>query len=612
MAAGCLLLSGCGALSKTAGSGQTDTGGSSLSASTTNLSFGNIQAGESSTQSVTLSSTGTSPVTISAITVTGPGFAASGVTTPTTLNPGQTATVALQFTAPLANKYTGTLTIVNNSSQGNLAINMSAAVVAETAVSNMTCNSASMTGAGSDACTVNLTGAAPAGGLAVGLSSSNAAVSVPPSVTVAANTTSATFTASAVSVSSAQMATLTASTNSIVATLGIQLNAATPALSASATTVSFGNVQTGQIATQSVTLTSTGTAPVTITGISVTGSLFSASGITIPSTLNPGQKASLTLQVTPSQASNYTGALTIASNSAQGNLVVNMSAVGVAMPAVSKLSCNSSSLTGSGSDACIVTLTSAASSGGLAVSLVSSNSAVTVPASITVPANATTASFTATVGSVTSSQTATITANGGGTSGSVAIQLAPPAATLSVNASSVSFGNVCVNCTATQSITLSATGTVSVTVNSVSISGTGFTISGLTFPLTLNAGQTATLNVQYEPTAVGSGTGQLTISSNSAENGTIAIGLSGAGFTYSVNLSWNAPSSSGDPVAGYIVYRATQGSTTFVRLNSSVATQTAYTDTSVQNNSSYEYYVTSIDSSGNQSAPSNDTSVSIP
>ena len=59
--------------------------------------------------------------------------------------------------------------------------------------------------------------------------------------------------------------------------------------------------------------------------------------------------------------------------------------------------------------------------------------------------------------------------------------------------------------------------------------GTGFTTSGATFPVTLNPGQSATLNVQFDPTATGAATGELTIQSNSSTNSTAVVNLSGTG-----------------------------------------------------------------------------------
>jgi hypothetical protein len=85
-----------------------------------------------------------------------------------------------------------------------------------------------------------------------------------------------------------------------------------------------------------------------------------------------------------------------------------------------------------------------------------------------------------------------------------------------------------------------------------------------------------TLEVQFDPTAAGAATGQLTIQSNSSTNATSVISLSGTGETvaHEVDLSWQAPSSSPVPIVGYNIYRLTGGSSTYQLLNSSVDTQT--------------------------------------
>ena len=82
--------------------------------------------------------------------------------------------------------------------------------------------------------------------------------------------------------------------------------------------------------------------------------------------------------------------------------MVSLSGTGV--PVLSGLSCTSGSFTGAGTDSCTVTLNAAAATGGFAVSLASNNSNVTVPASVTVAAGATSASFTATVSSVSTAR----------------------------------------------------------------------------------------------------------------------------------------------------------------------------------------------------------------
>jgi fibronectin type 3 domain-containing protein len=138
-------------------------------------------------------------------------------------------------------------------------------------------------------------------------------------------------------------------------------------------------------------------------------------------------------------------------------------------------------------------------------------------------------------------------------------------------------------------------------------------MSGVTGGTTLNPGQTATLNVTFDPTTASAATGSVTITTNASSGGTVTINLTGTGTatTYQVNLTWQAPTSSSDPVAGYNIYRSTSGGA-FQLLNSSVNTPTSYSDTTVQNGSSYTYQVTSVDSQGNESSPSNTYTATIP
>ncbi len=83
-------------------------------------------------------------------------------------------------------------------------------------------------------------------------------------------------------------------------------------------------------------------------------------------------------------------------------------------------------------------------------------------------------------------------------------------------------------------------------------------------------------------------------------------------LAHQVDLSWDAPGSSPDPIEGYKIYRSTGGSSTYQLLNSSIDAQTIYVDSTVQNGTAYTYYVESVDSSGVKSAPSNQVSVTIP
>ena len=326
-------------------------------------------------------------------------------------------------------------------------------------------------------------------------------------------------------------------------------------------------------------------------------------------TLNSGQTATLSLSFYAASSNAFTGTLTIGNSSSQGTATVSLSGTGV--PALGGLTCNSQSSTGSGTDSCLVSLNGTATGSGFVVSLASNNSSVSVPASVTVPSGAMSAPFTANVASVSTSQTATLTASANGISKTFALQLSATLPTLTVNASAVPFGSVLVNSTASQSVTLTSAGSSPVVVTAISASGAGFSTSGIALPLTLNPGQTAILNIQFAPTVAGNFTGQITITSNSS-NGSVVFALTGTSFTHNVALTWNAPASNTDPVVGFNVYRMAAGTASYAKINSSLLAATTYTDKNVSAGTTYDYYVTSVDGSGNESVPSTTTQASVP
>jgi len=139
-------------------------------------------------------------------------------------------------------------------------------------------------------------------------------------------------------------------------------------------------------------------------------------------------------------------------------------------------------------------------------------------------------------------------------------------------------------------------------------------MSGATFPVTLNPNLAVTLEVQFDPTVTGAASGQLTIQSNSSTNATAVISLSGTAETviHQVDLSWDAPSSSADPIVGYNIYRSPGGSSTYQLVNSSVDSQTTYVDSTVQTGLTYDYYVESVDLAGVESVPSNEVAATVP
>lgn len=586
-----------------------------LTVSATSLAYGNDAVNTPVSQTLTLSSTGAAAVTVTSATLTGTGFSLPGASFPLTLAPGQSATVSVQFDPSTAGAAAGQLTLASDSGGGaTTAIALSGAGVPT--LTAFSCGTSSYTGTGTDTCTVTMNVPAASSGFAITLSSSSAAVTVPASVTVPAGATSATFSATVSSVTSAQSATLSASAGGTPLTFALQLNGVVPTLSVGSSSLNFGNVSVNTAITQTVTLNSTGSGSVTISSATISGLGFSISGATFPLTLNSNQSVTLTVQFDPSIAGAATGQIAVVSNSSTGSsTTIALSGTGV--PVLTGLSCANSSMTGSGTDTCTVTLNAAAPSGGVTIGLSSNNSSVTVPSSVTIAAGSATGSFVATVSSVSTAQSVTLSANAGTVSKTFALQLNAAASGIGLNATSIAFGDVTLNTPATQTITLTSTGALPLIVTSLTVSGTGFSVSGATLPLTLSTSQTVTLSVVFDPTIAGAASGTLIIVSDSLTNPTETVNLSGTGQTatasYEVNLTWDAPSSSSDPVAGYNVYRSPSGASSYQLMGSVSSSHLAYTDTnSIQDGQTYDYIVESVDASGNESVPSNMAPVTIP
>jgi hypothetical protein len=188
--------------------------------------------------------------------------------------------------------------------------------------------------------------------------------------------------------------------------------------------------------------------------------------------------------------------------------------------------------------------------------------------------------------------------------------------------SSMSFGNVAVGSSSTQTMTLTGGGTSSTTISQTTVSGTGFSISGPSLPLTLPVGQTASFTVTFTPAATGSASGNIAFVSN-ALDAPVNQTLSGTGVTavaHSVSLSWTPSTSSS--IASYNIYRiasssSTAPSTPYTNLGSIAATTCsstvcAYTDTAVTAGQSYWYYSTAVNTSSTESGPSNIVQAVVP
>ena len=92
--------------------------------------------------------------------------------------------------------------------------------------------------------------------------------------------------------------------------------------------------------------------------------------------------------------------------------------------------------------------------------------------------------------------------------------------------------------TASKAVSIVNQGTTAVNVSQINVSGQAFSLSGEgNLPVTVAAGGTYSVNVNFVPTGIGAATGQLTIASNAATNGTLVIGLSGTGTETTVGAT---------------------------------------------------------------------------
>jgi hypothetical protein len=176
--------------------------------------------------------------------------------------------------------------------------------------------------------------------------------------------------------------------------------------------------------------------------------------------------------------------------------------------------------------------------------------------------------------------------------------------------SSVNLGNVALGDSKTVSVTFTNSTNSAVTILTISISGPGFTASGIPSGTILNPGDMATLNVTFAPSGTGTQTGSVTVTSNSSTS-SITVALQATGLPagdHSATLSWNASPSG---VAGYFVYRATNGGP-YTKLNATEDTDLTYTDSLVVAGQTYSYAVTAVNSENVESGYSNQVTATIP
>jgi len=211
------------------------------------------------------------------------------------------------------------------------------------------------------------------------------------------------------------------------------------------------------------------------------------------------------------------------------------------------------------------------------------------------------------------SASVSITDNAGGSPQSLGLSGTGTAAAASLSPTSLSFGSQPIAITgSTQTVTLTNGGNTTLSISSLTITGTNaadFAEVADTCGSSVAAGANCTIGVAFTPSISSSETASITVADN-VTGSPQAVSLSGSGI-HNVNLSWTASSTSG--IVGYDIYRGTtSGGESSTPLNSTPVSGTTFTDEAVTAGTTYFYTVTAVGADDVQSSASGETSTALP
>ena len=185
----------------------------------------------------------------------------------------------------------------------------------------------------------------------------------------------------------------------------------------------------------------------------------------------------------------------------------------------------------------------------------------------------------------------------------------PGAGQLALSPTNMNFGTINVGANSSQSGTLTA-GSSAITVSSASWNGTGYSLGGIAFPVTVPAGQSVPFKVTFAPQTSGNILGSVSFLSNATNSPTIEQWMGSGAQTgqHNVALTWNADTSS---VQGYYVYRGAQTGGPYSRI-SGLQAATNYRDSAVSSGQTYYYVVTALGTNSLESGYSNEAVADVP
>ena len=319
-------------------------------------------------------------------------------------------------------------------------------------------------------------------------------------------------------------------------------------ISLSSPTVDFGTVSVGTQGTQNLVITNAGAADLTVSMVALTGSEFSLSGIATPKIISSAQTAALTLTFVPTAAGSASGSLAITSND-PANPTVNLPLTGSGTNTpMGQLTANPATLSfgniNTGSSASKQVVLTNTGNAAVKISQISatgsgfSASGIAVPSTLNASQSATLTVGFAPASAATALGTIIVTSDAKSSPLSIAITGSGVQAGLNVSPTTFNFGSLVEGQAKSQKFSITNNGSASLTIQDLVVSGAGYSVSGLTIPATLAAGQSASFTAEFAPTASGNLGGAVTISSN-APNSPAKVALSGTGVSASLTLTAN-------------------------------------------------------------------------
>jgi len=544
-----------------------------LALSPSALAFGGVNVGASSSLSTQLRNTGTATLTISAIgrcasPATSAAFTWSPTALPISVNPGASATLTVAYAPTAAGAEAGCIALTSNSATAavtNLSVSGTGVVPAAphlslsaTALSfgNVTVGAtASQRLTVSNTGTATLTGTvARASGTSAEYAAAPATFSVAPGASQDVTVTYAPTAAGADAGNLALTSNDPAGATATVALSGAGVAAPAPIIALEPTALAFGTVTVGGSVSRTALIRNTGNAPLAVTQLVRCASPATSTEFTwspaAPFTVAAGGSATVSVAYAPTAAGADAGCLAVSSNDTAHPVVsLDVAGTGAAVAAprivVTPAALDFGSLVAGSSAQRTLTISNpgtATLTGTVARASGTSAEYSAVPAAFNLAPGASQAVVVTYAPTAAGSDAGALTlASNDPVTPSLAVTVsgtgtAVPVPAIALAPTSLTFGTVTVGGTATLSAQLRSTGTAPLHVTGIApCAGTsaafGFTPAA---PLTVAPGANVALQVTYRPTAAGSDSGCLAVTSDDPASPTVQLGLSGTAVAQAV------------------------------------------------------------------------------